>query len=123
MSDKRKKTGGRQKGVGNRADKAARLAIGHFVDANTPRLMDLLDKIEKEEGALATFDCIMKVIEYHIPKLARVDSTVEHEGNITFNISTGISQAPNTIKYVKDAYGDTLIDEDGNKIIDEVRSS
>ena len=62
---------GRGKGTPNKATTNAREAIAEFVEGNVPRLNYLLDRIEREEGAKAAFDCIMHVVEYHIPKLQR----------------------------------------------------
>lgn len=69
---------GRVKGVPNKATALAREAIARFVDGNADRLQRWLDKIEKEEGALAAFKCFTDVIEYHVPKLARH----EHAGRV-----------------------------------------
>lgn len=66
---------GRVKGVPNKATANARAAIGNFVDANTQRLQHLLDEIEAEQGAQAAWNCIMDLIEYHVPKLARTELT------------------------------------------------
>lgn len=78
---------GRPKGVPNTATKNAREAIGRFVDGNTERMQDWLDQIAETDGPLAAFKCLADVIEYHVPKLSRVDTTVE--GNVTINFVTG----------------------------------
>lgn len=77
-----KRIGGRQKGTGNKANQNARDAIALFVERNTPRLKDLIEKIEKEEGALAAFKCIESMIEYHIPRIARTEHVGANEGPI-----------------------------------------
>ena len=63
---------GRPKGVPNKSTTNARQAIAAFVENNAERLNRLLDKIEAENPAKA-FDCIMSVVEYHIPKLSRAE--------------------------------------------------
>lgn len=69
------KLGGRPAGVPNKATANAREAIAAFVEANTPRLNSLLDRIETENGPLAAFKCIQEMTEYHVPKLQRTELT------------------------------------------------
>lgn len=66
---------GRPAGSVNKATKSAREAIAAFVDNNAPRLEALLATIEKENGAAAAYKCIMDLMEYHVPKLARTEVT------------------------------------------------
>jgi len=66
------KTGGRVKGVPNRATANAREAIADFVEGNVDRLNGWLDAIADKDPKQA-FDCFMSVIEYNIPKLARTE--------------------------------------------------
>jgi hypothetical protein len=60
---------GRIKGVPNVATKNARLAIAAFVDSNHERLNHLLQEIERKHGALVAWDCVMRLIERHMPRL------------------------------------------------------
>lgn len=76
-----KKTGGRVAGVANKATSQAREAISAFVDGNAYRLEGWLDQIAEKDPKQA-FDCFQSVIEYHIPKLARTEGTVNHGGKI-----------------------------------------
>lgn len=57
----------------------AREAIAAFVDGNAPRLQGWLDDIAADEkhGPKVAFDCVMSLLEYHVPKLART----EHVGD------------------------------------------
>lgn len=64
---------GRKKGVPNKATANAREAIARLVDGNADRLQRWLDDIEREEGPLAAWRCMMDVVEYHIPKLSRAE--------------------------------------------------
>jgi hypothetical protein len=66
---------GRPKGAPNKATKNARDAIAAFVDRNTPRLERLLSEIEQADGARAAFGCIVDVLEFGVPKLARTELT------------------------------------------------
>ncbi len=72
---------GRPKGIPNQTTINARGAIAAFVEGNTNRLERLLDKIEAKDPAKA-FDCIMSVVEYHIPKLARTEVKSEVQAKI-----------------------------------------
>jgi len=88
-----KKTGGRQAGTPNKATAEARKAIASFVEGNAHRLTEWLDKVAEgvktvdpetgEENYIVppnpgkAFDMFQSVIEYHVPKLARV----EHAGD------------------------------------------
>lgn len=66
------KTGGRTAGTPNKATSQAREAIAKFVEGNVEKLNEWLDLIAADSPKQA-FDCVMNVIEYHIPKLARTE--------------------------------------------------
>ena len=66
---------GRPKGLPNKATQAAREAIAAFVDGNADRLQGWLDQIAAEKGPEAAFECFTKMLEYHVPKLARQEHT------------------------------------------------
>lgn len=70
---KRAKHGGRQKGSVNKATANAREAIARFVDGNAERMQGWLDDIaaDEKQGPREAFRCMMEVMEYHVPKLAR----------------------------------------------------
>lgn len=70
---------GRVKGVPNKATAIAREAIAQFVDGNAHRLQGWLDDIAADEkhGPKVAFECVMSLLEYHVPKLART----EHVGD------------------------------------------
>lgn len=91
------KLGGRQVGTPNKATISAREAIAAFVDNNSHRLLEWLDamaidltdndgKILRAGDPKGAFQSYMSVIEYHIPKLARADTTVTHDGGITIEV-------------------------------------
>ena len=89
------KTGGRAPGTPNKVTNEARQAIASFVDGNAHRLTEWLDQVangvkviemEGEEqvekyvvppNPAKAFDMFQSVVEYHIPKLARM----EHSGS------------------------------------------
>jgi len=89
------KTGGRASGTPNKATNEARQAIASFVDGNAHRLTEWLDQVangvkvvemDGEEpvekyvvppNPAKAFDMFQSVVEYHIPKLARM----EHSGS------------------------------------------
>jgi len=103
------KTGGRAPGTPNKATSDARQAIASFVDGNAHRLTEWLDKVaEGVKGTEVTkdgqavevfvvapnpakaFDLFQSVVEYHIPKLARMEVAgddnkpivIEHNVNV-----------------------------------------
>lgn len=97
---------GRPKGVVNKATANAREAIAAFVDDNSRRMDELLDQIAHgipvvdstgklirnsddsikwlvEPNPRSAFDAMQSVVEYHIPKLARIEQTGADGGPIT----------------------------------------
>lgn len=94
MSIKPKNTGGRPKGAPNKATQGAREAIGLFVDDNAHRLTRWLDSVAKGDPSndvkpnpAKAFELFQSVVEYHIPKLARVDSNVNVTGQVIVQLS------------------------------------
>ncbi len=107
--DGRKTGGGSRKGKPNKATQEAREAIGRFVDGNAHRLQGWLDAIAEgqrepvpegsPEGTAGewivkpdpekAFTLFQSVIEYHVPKLARVenDMHLKHSGEVNVNVS------------------------------------
>ena len=65
---------GRPLGMPNKATSDARAAIAAFVDSNAHRLTGWLDQVAVENPEKA-FQLFQSVIEYHVPKLARSDTT------------------------------------------------
>jgi len=56
--------------------RAAREAIADFVNSNSTRIQGWLDEVYEKEGPKAALQCLEGFIEYHVPKLSRV----EHRG-------------------------------------------
>lgn len=69
-----KSGGGSRKGIPNRATADVRAAIALVAESTAPRIQEWLDAIE-DPGK--RFDLYLKMLEYHVPKLGRV----EHTGN------------------------------------------
>jgi hypothetical protein len=78
------KGAGRPAGSPNKATNAARQAIAAFVDGNAHRLTEWLDQVAQgvrtEDGDYVVppnpakaFDMFQSVVEYHVPKLARME--------------------------------------------------
>jgi hypothetical protein len=104
------KTGGRAPGTPNKATSDARQAIASFVDGNAHRLTEWLDKVADGVKVIEVdansgepieryvvppnpakaFDLFQSVVEYHIPKLARMEVAgddnkpivIEHNVNV-----------------------------------------
>lgn len=66
-------SGGSRKGIPNKSTALAREAIARFVDGNADRLQGWLDEIAQDDklGPREAFRCLMEVMEFHVPKLAR----------------------------------------------------
>jgi hypothetical protein len=68
---------GRPKGIPNKATRDVKEAIARFAEGNVHKLEEWLETIANGDGDLVkpdpakAADLYMKVIEYHIPKLAR----------------------------------------------------
>lgn len=87
---KGKKPGpGRPKGLPNKATANAREAIARFVDGNADRLQDWLDQIADKDGPAAAFKCFSDVLEYHVPKLGRIEHTGKDGGALVVQIGGG----------------------------------
>ena len=74
-AQKGQRFGGRTKGTPNKATVNARETIAAFVDGNAARLNDWLDQIAETDGPKAAFACVVDLLEYHVPKLARTELT------------------------------------------------
>ena len=66
-----------------RASLAAREAIARFVEGNTGRPQEWLDKIAEQEGPKAAFQRLVALLDHHVPKLARQELVGRDEGPIT----------------------------------------
>ena len=74
------KTGGRQVGTPNKATQEARQAIATFVDGNAHRLSEWLDRVahgdpehDIKPNPAKAFELFQSVVEYHVPKLGRME--------------------------------------------------
>jgi hypothetical protein len=85
------KTGGRKKGTPNKISADARAAIALLAERNVGKLEGWLVQVAKEDPAKAA-DIFLRVIEYHIPKLARTDVTTngkELPRSVIINVAFG----------------------------------
>lgn len=104
----RPKGSGRTKGVPNKATRDARLAIAAFVDDNAGRMQGWLDAVANGVPMLGpdgnqlytddgeplyisppsperAFNMLKDVVEYHVPKLARTETTGTLDVNATIH--------------------------------------
>lgn len=72
---KRPKTGGRQRGTPNVVTRDVRQAIAAFAEGNVHKLQEWLEEIATTDPAKAA-DLFVRVLEYHLPKLARSEVNV-----------------------------------------------
>ena len=68
------KTGGRKAGVGNKTTVDVRNAIALIAQDNAGTFARWLNEVAAEDPGKAA-DLYLKAIEYHIPKLARSETT------------------------------------------------
>jgi hypothetical protein len=67
---------GRKKGNPNKVTVQVRAAIAQFAEGNVSRLEGWLDAVAKKDPAKAA-DIFLRVLEYHIPRLARTELSGE----------------------------------------------
>jgi len=70
-----------------KASLAAREAIARFVDGNSERLQGWLDQIAERDGPRAAFQCVVDLIEFHVPKLARRELVGVEDGPMEIVVS------------------------------------
>jgi hypothetical protein len=73
------KYGGRTKGVPNKVTTDVRAAIAQFAQANVGNMTAWLLEVEDPAKRL---DLYLRAIEYHLPKLGRMEHTGADEGPI-----------------------------------------
>ena len=128
MSNLPKKGPGRPAGSLNKATSDARQAIAHFVDGNAHRLTEWLDQVaagvkvtEVDEQGNPTekyvvppnpakaFDMFQSVVEYHVPKLARMEVAGDKENPLEVDVHVNVfGELLKAIKMERQqqAYGD-----------------
>jgi hypothetical protein len=84
-----KKLGGRKKGQVSKLTRNARTAIGMLLDGQSHKLPKWLDAVRKQDGPRAAMDCYTKLLEFHVPKLART----EIQGDLTVSLEHLLVQA------------------------------
>lgn len=118
---------GRPVGAVNKSTADARTAISKFVDGNSERLTGWLDQIangmplvdqegrqvfDKDEklprylqrpDPQAAFNCLMSVVEYHIPKLARQELVGDKEKPLQTELKESDREIINRFLQKKDA--------------------
>lgn len=101
-----KNKGGRPAGSPNKATADARKAIASFVDGNAHRLTEWLDQVaqgvkvqDPETGEekfvvppnpAKAFDMFQSVVEYHVPKLARMEVAGDKENPLEVDVHVNV---------------------------------
>jgi hypothetical protein len=67
---------GRPKGSVNKATRDVRAAIARFAEDNVEKLQEWLDRVAEKDPAKAA-ELFARVLEYHLPKLARTELSGE----------------------------------------------
>ena len=81
MAIGKKTGGGSRKGIPNKSTQEVREAIATFASANIDKMDQWLNEIESPEKRL---DLFLRALEYHVPKLGRVEHTGENGGPVKF---------------------------------------
>lgn len=77
---------GRIKGVPNKVTQDVRAAIAILAEKNVDRCQEWLDRIADTDPDKA-FDLYLKMLEYHVPKLARSEITGKDGGPVVIAAS------------------------------------
>lgn len=92
---------GRPQGSVNKSTLEARQAIALFVDENAHRLTEWLDKVadgdaehDIKPNPAKAFELFQSVVEYHIPKLARTETTGADGGPIEYAVTLEVHGVP-----------------------------
>lgn len=104
MSNLPKKGPGRPPGMPNKATADARQAIAAFVDGNAHRLTEWLDLVaygvQGKDGEYVVnpnpakaFDMFQSVVEYHVPKLARMEVAGDSQNPLTITADVTLFDA------------------------------
>lgn len=72
---KRPKTGGRKRGTANVVTRDVKQAIAAFAEGNVHRLREWIERVAETDPAKAA-DLFIRLLEYHVPKLARSEVEV-----------------------------------------------
>lgn len=80
---------GRTKGTPNKSTAQAREAVALLVEGNLPKLQGWLDRIAADDPK-AAMDTFVKLLEYHVPKLARTELTGQYEAPNVYTITRRI---------------------------------
>lgn len=67
---------GRPKGSENKSTTELKQTVANFVASNAEKFAGWLDKIEQDNGPLEAFKRVEALLEYALPKQARVDTTI-----------------------------------------------
>ena len=90
---------GKKKGTPNRVTTEMREALLVFVEVNMPKLQIWIDRIAEDDPAKA-FDLFIKMTEFVLPKLARIDGNINsnQDSKVVFHVISAIPAAPNSLK-------------------------
>ena len=81
------KTGGRKPGTPNKATQDVREAIAIFAQANVGSMDAWLKQVAEKDPAKA-LDLYLRAIEYHLPKLGRMEHTGQDGGPLVVEVLT-----------------------------------
>jgi len=77
---------GRPKGLPNKATANVRAALALLAERNASKLEEWISRVAKKDPAKAA-DLMIRIFEYHIPKLARTELTGASGGPLELTIA------------------------------------
>lgn len=84
---------GSRKGIPNKSTARVRAAVSRIAEQNIDKVQDWIEAIDDPKQRL---DLFIRLLEYHIPKLARVESKVEVEAEVIHKIESVIVSPEDT---------------------------
>ncbi len=80
------KTGGREKGTPNKQTKAIRDAYKEFIENNTPKFEQWLERVAETNPAKA-IELVSNLSDYVLPKLARTEIVGDEEQPLSIDLT------------------------------------
>ncbi len=93
---------GRPKGSENKSTTELKQTVANFVANNAEKFAGWLDKIEQDNGPLEAFKRVEALLEYALPKQARIDATLSGPdgGAIQHKMTVEFVDAPSNTESV-----------------------
>lgn len=83
---KGERRGGRKKGTPNIKTAELRDLVTQLLDKEFGNIETMLKKIEKENGTKAKFECLIKLVDYALPKLKAIEFSAPEDQELKITI-------------------------------------